>query len=77
MSFIVLISTDTQFNSLRKGYGTIYTEILGGDKMADKHKEPHEQMTDKNNNLSAAQEVTYAKDFTKADKAVNQKEEKE
>lgn len=42
--------------------------------MVDKHKGPHEQMTDKNNNLSAAQEVTYAKDFTKADKAVNQKE---
>ena len=33
-------------------------------------KEPHEQMTEKNNNLKSAQEVHYQKDFNKADKAM-------
>lgn len=37
----------------------------------DKNKQPHEQMTDKNNNLSSAQEVLYQKDFNKADKAID------
>ncbi|WP_432355422.1 YfhE family protein [Sporosarcina sp. A2] len=32
-------------------------------------KEPHETLTDKNNNLSSAQEVEYASDFKKADNA--------
>ncbi|MEZ7171831.1 YfhE family protein [Sporosarcina sp. OR05] len=40
----------------------------------DKNKQPHEQMTDKNNNLSSAQEVLYQKDFNKADKAIEQEE---
>lgn len=35
----------------------------------NKKKEPHEQMTENNNNLSSAQEVTYQSDFNKADKA--------
>lgn len=33
------------------------------------NKKPHETLTDKNNNLSSAQEVEYANDFKKADKA--------
>lgn len=37
----------------------------------DKNKQPHEQMTDKNNNLSSAQEVFYQKDFNKADKTID------
>lgn len=32
-------------------------------------KEPHEMMTEKNNNLSSAQEVEYPSDFKKADNA--------
>ncbi|PIC64249.1 YfhE family protein [Sporosarcina sp. P13] len=32
-------------------------------------KEPHKTLTDKNNGLSSAQEVLYAKDFKKADQA--------
>ncbi|WOV86483.1 YfhE family protein [Sporosarcina oncorhynchi] len=35
----------------------------------NKKREPHEQMTEKNNHLSSAQEVTYQNDFNKADKA--------
>ena len=33
-------------------------------------KAPHERMTEKNNGLSSAQEVTYQKEFKKADNAV-------
>lgn len=36
------------------------------------NKQPHETLTDKNNGLSATQEVLYAKDFKKADKATEQ-----
>lgn len=32
-------------------------------------KPPHEQMTDKNNGLSSAQEVLYQEEYKKADKA--------
>lgn len=46
-------------------------------RLTNKKKEPHEQMTDKNNNLSAAQEVEYAKDFTRADKAVKKDQPKD
>lgn len=37
-------------------------------KMTDK-RQPHEQMTEKNNGLSSAQEVLYDKEFQKADNA--------
>lgn len=40
----------------------------------NKKKEPHEQMTEKNNHLSSAQEVTYQNDFNKADKASKDEE---
>ncbi|QUW21965.1 YfhE family protein [Sporosarcina sp. Marseille-Q4063] len=33
-------------------------------------KAPHERMTEKNNGLSSTQEVTYQKEFKKADNAV-------
>ncbi|WP_210469333.1 YfhE family protein [Sporosarcina sp. 6E9] len=33
-------------------------------------KMPHEKMTEKNNGLSSAQEVTYQNEFKKADNAV-------
>ncbi|MFC4408882.1 YfhE family protein [Chungangia koreensis] len=39
------------------------------------NKKPHEQITDKNNGLTSAQEVTYPNDFKRADEA--EKEEKE
>ncbi|GKV68157.1 hypothetical protein NCCP2716_06550 [Sporosarcina sp. NCCP-2716] len=32
-------------------------------------KPPHETLTDKNNDMKKAQEVEYASDFKKADKA--------
>lgn len=40
------------------------------------NKPPHETLTEKNNGLSPAQEVAYAKDFKKADKAVQQEDNK-
>ena len=40
-------------------------------------KPPHEQMTDKNNGLSSAQEVLYQEEYKKADKvAKNEKDSK-
>ncbi|WP_301109125.1 YfhE family protein [Sporosarcina sp.] len=36
------------------------------------NKQPHKTLTDKNNGLSSTQEVLYAKDFKKADKATEQ-----
>lgn len=39
-------------------------------------KPPHEQLTDKNNGLSSAQEVLYQEEFKKADK-VDEKEDKD
>lgn len=33
-------------------------------------KPPHEQLTDKNNGLSSAQEVLYQEEYKRADKAV-------
>ncbi|PIC57295.1 MULTISPECIES: YfhE family protein [Sporosarcina] len=33
------------------------------------NKQPHKTLTDKNNGLSSAQEVLYAKDYKRADKA--------
>ncbi len=36
------------------------------------NKAPHETLTEKNNGLSSAQEVLYAKDYKKADKATEQ-----
>ena len=39
-------------------------------------KLPHEQLTDKNNGLSSAQEVLYQEEFKKADK-VGEKEDKD
>ncbi|EGQ24175.1 MULTISPECIES: YfhE family protein [Sporosarcina] len=43
-------------------------------------KPPHETLTEKNNGLKAAQEVHYAEDFKRADKATehenNQKSKK-
>ncbi|MDV6379362.1 YfhE family protein [Sporosarcina sp. GW1-11] len=35
----------------------------------EQKKQPHKTLTDKNNGLSSAQEVLYAKDFKKADQA--------
>ncbi|WP_153731060.1 YfhE family protein [Sporosarcina obsidiansis] len=35
-------------------------------------KPPHKTLTEKNNGLSSAQEVHYAEDFKKADKATEQ-----
>ena len=40
-------------------------------------KQPHETLTDKNNGLSSAQEVLYAEEFKKADKAGEKKEEQD
>lgn len=37
-------------------------------------KAPHERMTEKNNGLSSTQEVTYQKEFKKADNAVKNEE---
>lgn len=37
-------------------------------------KEPHKQMTDKNNGLSSTQEVLYADDYKKADKVAKSTE---
>ncbi|MBB6448559.1 hypothetical protein HNR44_000508 [Geomicrobium halophilum] len=42
----------------------------------EENKEPHKQMTDKNNGLNSAQEVTYSEEFKKADKANKDKHEK-
>lgn len=39
-------------------------------------KPPHEQLTEKNNGLSSAQEVLYQEEFKKADK-VDEKEDKD
>ncbi|PIC86242.1 YfhE family protein [Sporosarcina sp. P20a] len=36
------------------------------------NKPPHKTLTDKNNGLSSAQEVLYAKEFKRADKATEQ-----
>ncbi|GKV63957.1 MULTISPECIES: YfhE family protein [Sporosarcina] len=36
------------------------------------NKQPHKTFTDKNNGLSSTQEVLYAKDFKRADKAAEQ-----
>lgn len=36
------------------------------------NKPLHKKMTDKNNGLSSAQEVLYAEDYTKAEKATKQ-----
>lgn len=44
--------------------------IMKGASHMNNKKEPHEQMTEKNNNLSSAQEVHYQKDYNKADKAM-------
>ena len=44
--------------------------------MMSEEKQPHEMLTDKNNNLSSAQEVEYAEDFKKADKATNENKPK-
>lgn len=44
--------------------------IMKGASHMNTKKEPHEQMTEKNNNLKSAQEVHYQKDFNKADKAM-------
>ncbi len=41
------------------------------------NKQPHETLTDKNNNLSSAQEVEYANDFKKADKAAEKSKDEE
>ncbi|MHA6258480.1 YfhE family protein [Sporosarcina sp. CAU 1771] len=38
-----------------------------------KKKEPHKQMTEKNNNLTSTQEVLYQEVFNKADKINNVK----
>lgn len=35
-------------------------------------KQPHKTLTDKNNGLSAAQEVLYAEDYRKADHTTDQ-----
>ncbi|WP_081243332.1 YfhE family protein [Sporosarcina sp. P33] len=41
------------------------------------NKQPHKTLTDKNNGLSSAQEVLYAKDYKRADKAAeNENNEK-
>lgn len=40
-------------------------------------KPPHEQLTDKNNGLSSAQEVLYQEEYKRADKAAkNEKDNK-
>lgn len=39
-------------------------------------KLPHETLTDKNNELSSAQEVEYASDFKKADRAGEETDKK-
>lgn len=39
-------------------------------------KQPHETLTDKNNGLSSAQEVLYAEEFKKADKAGEEEKNK-
>lgn len=36
------------------------------------NKQPYKTLTDKNNGLSSAQEVLYAKDYKRADKATEQ-----
>lgn len=36
------------------------------------NKQPHKTLTDKNNGLSSAQEVLYAKEYKRADKAAEQ-----
>ena len=36
-------------------------------------KPPHEQLTDKNNGLSSAQEVLYQEEYKKADQVANGK----
>ncbi|WP_083034368.1 YfhE family protein [Sporosarcina ureae] len=38
------------------------------------NKQPHKTLTDKNNGLSSAQEVLYAKDYKRADKATEKEE---
>ncbi|WP_425505468.1 YfhE family protein [Sporosarcina jiandibaonis] len=38
--------------------------------MKSEKKAPHERMTEKNNGLSSTQEVTYQREFKKADNAV-------
>ena len=40
------------------------------------NKQPHKTLTDKNNGLSSAQEVLYAKDYKRADKATEQDNKK-
>ncbi|WJY28395.1 MULTISPECIES: YfhE family protein [Sporosarcina] len=42
----------------------------------EEKKQPHETLTDKNNELSSAQEVEYASDFKKADRAAEQEDKK-
>ncbi|EMF45627.1 hypothetical protein B481_2869 [Planococcus halocryophilus Or1] len=37
-----------------------------------KEKEPHEKLTDKDLDLTSAQEVHYSEDFKKADKAAKE-----
>lgn len=44
--------------------------------MANEKREPHKHMTDKDNDLSSAQEVTYANDFKRADKAHHHEKKK-
>ncbi|MCG7343366.1 YfhE family protein [Sporosarcina sp. ACRSL] len=39
-------------------------------------KEPHKSFTEKNNGLSATQEVLYAKEFKRADRAAKEPENK-
>lgn len=38
-------------------------------------KQPHEQLTEKNNGLSSMQEVLYQEDFKKADRATEEQQD--
>ncbi len=49
------------------GYGKANIEV---NLLMSEKKMPHEKMTEKNNGLSSAQEVTYQNEFKKADNAV-------
>lgn len=43
----------------------------------NEEKEPHKQMTEKNNDLNSTQEILYQKEFNKADEIIKDKKEKQ